>query len=353
MKRIIYLCAFVYMGVLFGCSGSSSSSAGNADSTIATDSGAAPSTSAPATDQSASQPATPATEPPAPANVTPQEEASAPSAPKTEVTTQQFYDELSPYGKWVNYPEQGYVWQPTSAGQDFQPYSTNGHWVYSNEGWTWASDYKWGWAAFHYGSWFHEAKYGWLWKPGTEWAPAQVTWGQSGNYYGWAPLEPNVRADARWTPPATTWNFVPKQNIDRPDVVKYVVNKNTNTTIVKNVTVINNITNNNRTTVVNNNNNKTVVNNNKTVNNNKVVVKNNTTVIGNKNTVYNKGPQVNEVEKVTNKKITQVNINDDNKPGQTTVRNNKLVIYRPVVRDDPKAKKPAPRNAEQAPKRGK
>ena len=26
----------------------------------------------------------------------------------------------------------------------FTPYSTNGYWVFTNEGWTWVSDYSWG-----------------------------------------------------------------------------------------------------------------------------------------------------------------------------------------------------------------
>src|SRR5580658_7598309 len=68
------------------------------------------------------------------------------------ISYQVFYDDLSPHGPWINYPGYGYVWMP-DAGPDFKPYSTNGHWVYSNEGWIWASDYEWGWAVFHYGNW--------------------------------------------------------------------------------------------------------------------------------------------------------------------------------------------------------
>jgi hypothetical protein len=32
--------------------------------------------------------------------------------PDTTVSYQTFYDELSPYGKWVDYPGYGYVWSP-------------------------------------------------------------------------------------------------------------------------------------------------------------------------------------------------------------------------------------------------
>ncbi|MGC1389534.1 MAG: DUF6600 domain-containing protein [Bacteroidales bacterium] len=74
------------------------------------------------------------------------------SAQQSNVSFQVFYDQLSPYGDWVNYPNWGYVWIP-DAGPDFVPYSTNGHWILTDFGWTWMSDYSWGWAPFHYGGW--------------------------------------------------------------------------------------------------------------------------------------------------------------------------------------------------------
>jgi len=113
--------------------------------------------------------------------VAPPEQAQAP------VSTQTFYDQLSPYGQWVNMPTYGYVWIP-SAGVGFVPYSTNGHWVYTDYGWTWVSDYNWGWAPFHYGRWEYEADYGWFWIPDTTWGPAWVCWRHTEGYYGWAPL---------------------------------------------------------------------------------------------------------------------------------------------------------------------
>ncbi len=81
-----------------------------------------------------------------------------------------FYNELSPYGQWVDYPNYGYVWIP-STGPDFAPYSSNGHWIFTNYGWTWVSDYSWGWAPFHYGRWDYDDFYGWFWVPDNEWGP--------------------------------------------------------------------------------------------------------------------------------------------------------------------------------------
>ncbi|HZR19586.1 MAG TPA: DUF6600 domain-containing protein, partial [Verrucomicrobiae bacterium] len=52
------------------------------------------------------------------------------------------------------------------------------------------SDEPWGWACFHYGQWVYDPSYGWVWLPGTEWAPAWVVWRQAPDYIGWAPCGP-------------------------------------------------------------------------------------------------------------------------------------------------------------------
>ena len=52
--------------------------------------------------------------------------------PADSVTYQQFYDALSPYGHWIDYPGFGYAWSPDVA--DFSPYVTNGFWVNTNLG---------------------------------------------------------------------------------------------------------------------------------------------------------------------------------------------------------------------------
>src|SRR5690242_258030 len=68
--------------------------------------------------------------------------AEPPPANPDDVSYQTFYDQLSPYGQWIEDPEYGYVWMP-NAGADFKPYATSGHWVYTDEGWAWDSDYPW------------------------------------------------------------------------------------------------------------------------------------------------------------------------------------------------------------------
>ena len=104
----------------------------------------------------------------------------------------QFEGALSPYGSWYDDPTYGRVWAPTDTvvGSDFAPYYSNGHWVLTEYGWTWVSEYAWGWAPFHYGRWVSVATRGWCWIPGTVWGPAWVGWRSGGGYAGWAPLPP-------------------------------------------------------------------------------------------------------------------------------------------------------------------
>ena len=113
------------------------------------------------------------------------------SAQQPDVSFQVFYDQLSPYGQWIDYPNYGYVWIP-DAGSDFAPYSTRGHWIITDYGFTWVSDYDWGWAPFHYGRWDYDNYYGWFWIPDNEWGPAWVSWRRADGYYGWEPMGPGI-----------------------------------------------------------------------------------------------------------------------------------------------------------------
>jgi hypothetical protein len=133
----------------------------------------------------------------------------------------EFYQALAPYGTWFVLPERGWVWQPDPAevGSDFVPY-TQGHWVLTDVGWTFVSDHPWGWAPFHYGRWFLDDRYGWLWEPGTDWAPAWVDWRAGAGYVGWAPLAPD------WYGPADDlwgWSFVEEPYFVAPQLGGYLV----------------------------------------------------------------------------------------------------------------------------------
>ncbi|HEV3414395.1 MAG TPA: DUF6600 domain-containing protein [Puia sp.] len=242
-----------------------------------------------------------------------------PPPPAPEVSYQNFYDALSPYGEWINNPEYGYVWMP-NVGPDFKPYATNGNWVYTDEGWAWSSNYSWGWAPFHYGRWFYEDGYGWMWIPGNEWAPAWVSWRRSPDYYGWAPLGPsvsvNVAIGGGYNPPPHYWCFVPHQYVTSPHVNTYYVNEQQNVTIINNTTVIHN------TTIVNNTyNNTTVVNNN--VNNTRVTVNN-----------YAGGPDPGEVSRVTGTQLRPIAVRESNTPGGNG-SGGAFAVYRPKINAAP------------------
>src|SRR5262245_10768679 len=56
-----------------------------------------------------------------------------------------FYDDLSPYGRWVECEPYGWCWSPYDITAGWRPY-LNGGWVYTDYGWTWSSDEPWGWA---------------------------------------------------------------------------------------------------------------------------------------------------------------------------------------------------------------
>jgi len=232
------------------------------------------------------------------------------SAQEASVSFQVFYDQLSPYGQWVDNPNYGYVWIP-NAGPDFAPYSTGGHWILTEYGWTWISDYNWGWAPFHYGRWNYDNFYGWLWVPDNEWGPSWVTWRRSDGYYGWEPMEPgmsiNISFGKEYNSNNDHWMFVRDRDIERSNINHYYVNKTDHDRIVKNSTVIN----------------KTFVD-------------------SKRNTTYVSGPAREDIEKITGKKISPVAIKESNKPGQQ-MSNGQLELYKPQVqKNDNNEKKPAP-----------
>ena len=230
---------------------------------------------------------------------------------QTSVSFQLFYDQLSPFGTWVNYPDYGYVWVP-GAGNGFRPYATRGHWIYTEDGWVWVSDYSWGWATFHYGNWFYDDDYGWMWVPGYQWAPAWVTWGEYQGNYCWAPVGPRVDISVSfgsYRPPYRYWNFCPRQHITSTQISNYYVTNIRNTTVVNNITVINNV---NRG--------------------------------GGGRGGYLRGPAPTNVERFTHSAVRPVAIRPASRPGAATVQGGQLAIYRPTVQNNASARPAAIRD---------
>jgi hypothetical protein len=96
-------------------------------------------------------------------------------------------DDLAGNGSWIYVSGYGgWCWRPNvSAG--WRPYYS-GHWVNGRSGClTWVSYEPWGWVPYHYGRWGYDPLYGWVWLPGSGYAPAWVYWMYGSNYVGWAP----------------------------------------------------------------------------------------------------------------------------------------------------------------------
>ena len=111
------------------------------------------------------------------------------------VTINHIYPRLQPFGTWFVHPRHGNVWMPRASSRDekWRPYANNGQWHYTVNGWHWQSNYKWGGTTFHHGRWFwHKENNGWVWVPGREWSPAWVSWRESGDNVGWAPVPPTA-----------------------------------------------------------------------------------------------------------------------------------------------------------------
>lgn len=220
------------------------------------------------------------------------------SAQRASVSFQVFYDELSPYGMWVDYPNYGYVWIP-KGHPGFSPYATAGHWVFTDDGWTWVSDYPWGWATFHYGRWDNGAVYGWFWVPDEEWGPAWVSWRRSPGYYGWAPLRPgisvNIAFGTEYHERNERWIFVKDRDITRPDISRHYVNRIKNGTIINKSSVIVNTRKDDR-----------------------------------RNVTYIAGPDRDDVQKVTHKQVKPVTVLEIDRPGHR-LSNGQLQIYRPQM----------------------
>jgi hypothetical protein len=131
------------------------------------------------------------TAPPAPDTSATAVVATDTAPPAEPVTVNYFYNTLTPYGSWVDIEGYGRCWRPTAVIYDsgWRPYCDRGHWVYTDCGWYWDSDYSWG-VTFHYGRWFRDGRFGWCWLPDTTWAPSWVAWRSCDDYCGWAPLPP-------------------------------------------------------------------------------------------------------------------------------------------------------------------
>lgn len=130
-----------------------------------------------------------------------------------------FYDQLSPYGMWVDDPVVGQAFIPDE--NNYVPY-TNGHWENTDVGFVWVSDEPFAWATSHYGRWWFSNDYGrWVWVPDTTWGPAWVDWYDAGGDLGWAPMAPQVVIDDGYQMPYDAYHYCPADRVLDTDVRRY------------------------------------------------------------------------------------------------------------------------------------
>jgi hypothetical protein len=126
-----------------------------------------------------------------------------------------FYTALAPYGEWFELNDGMTVWRPIMMPRNWVPY-TIGHWEWTSDGWYWDSDEPFGYITYHYGRWYNDDYYGWIWVPDEQWAPAWVEWRYDDDYVGWAPLSPygefrigfGLYFTHEYHPHYRFWNFV-------------------------------------------------------------------------------------------------------------------------------------------------
>ena len=126
-----------------------------------------------------------------------------------------FYSALAPYGEWIELNDGMTVWHPFDIPRHWAPY-TIGRWEWTADGWYWDTDEPFGYITYHYGRWYNDDYYGWIWVPDDQWAPAWVEWRYDDDYVGWAPLSPygvfevgfGLRFTHEYHPPYGYWNFV-------------------------------------------------------------------------------------------------------------------------------------------------
>lgn len=144
-----------------------------------------------------------------------------------------FYNSLSAYGDWLHVDGGVYAWRPNNVMDDWRPYY-HGRWLWSDDGWYWWTDEPWGWATYHYGRWYDDDYYGWVWIPGNDWAPAWVDWRCGDGYMGWAPLGPyamfsvswGIHYGRPWNTPLSYWTFIDCRHVGDPWVQDHAYGRN-------------------------------------------------------------------------------------------------------------------------------
>jgi probable HAF family extracellular repeat protein len=219
-----------------------------------------------------------------------------------------FYTKLSSdQGSWVDAGNYGYCFRPR-VSEGWRPYR-DGHWVWTDRGWFWNSDEHFGWATYHYGRWVNIGGAGWCWVPGHQWAPAWVSWRESDEHVGWAPLPPEADisvqvgisswSDSYYDIGPSAYNFISYSHWSEPSYAQYIEPPERNVQII-------------------------------------TETKNVTNIVTNNNVINNFGPPVQTVAAKTNQNIQQVKLalnpaTDPNAKYGQTLQGNQLKVVAPAA----------------------
>jgi hypothetical protein len=95
------------------------------------------------------------------------------------------------YGEWLWHDLYGYVWRPYLNDYRY-PWGTWQPYIYGS--WTgysgqlfWIPGEPWGWVPYHLGIWMWDKSRGWMWLPGSMFAPAWVDWAFFSGMFCWRP----------------------------------------------------------------------------------------------------------------------------------------------------------------------
>ncbi len=218
-------------------------------------------------------------------------------AQDVEVSFQTFYDNLAPYGQWVDDPQYGQIWVPNEEG-NFRPYGSRGHWVMTDLGNTWVSDDPWGWACYHYGRWTYDGYYGWVWIPGYDWAPAWVSWRYGEGYCGWAPLGPGEGLG--YNCPDTWWIFLDANYLYSPDCFHHWRGPSFNIDYIRRTSMVSNYNYDVRTHVQ-----------------------------------YNWGPRREDMEREFHHPVQVYRFNESHRAGGASITGQSVNMYRPEISRNP------------------
>jgi hypothetical protein len=181
---------------------------------------------------------------------------------------------------------------------EYTPYE-NGQWVQTDAGWYFHASTEPEEVTSHYGRWTFTASLGWVWLPGTVWAPAWVDWREDDTHVAWTPVPAGVyiSGSVLLVPPdlkASHYVVVEKRYFLEPGVYKYKVNVKTHPhkVKIKAMTRINGIS-----------------------------------VKG--KVVHNQGPKVVGIEKASGKKVTKVKIKKVGSKGKVKYSSKKYAVYSP------------------------